>query len=133
MKSTLLALLFGLSLSTSAFANYKTVARCDSDCWLDRGDLSDAGRKCFKFYVSTDGVGNYTAKMIGGYDDAGNSNAYDLGPVLKSVSADGVTNWTTQTRSYVRSIQFTSTTPNTLCTIIDSNNNVYGGRSLSLR
>lgn len=134
MKNTTLALLFGLSLSTFAFANNKTnVARCDSNCWLDRGDLSDVGRKCFNFYISTDGVGNYQAKMIGGYDDAGNSNAYDLGPVLKSVSADGATKWTTQKKSYVRSIQFTSSSPNTSCTITDSNSQVYEGRSLSVR
>lgn len=135
MKSTLLVLLFGLSLNTIAFANNQAgnVARCQSDCWMDHGDLSDTGRKCFTFYVSADGAGNYQAKMVGGYDDAGNSNVYDLGPVLKSVTADGGTNWTAQTRSYVRSIKFTSMASNASCTITDGNNKVYEGRSLSIR
>jgi hypothetical protein len=133
MKNTILALLFGFTLSTFGFANEVNVLRCQSDCWLDQGDLSGVGRKCFSFYVSTDGEGNYQAKMIGGYDDEGNSNAYDIGPVLKSVGANGETNWKPQTKSYVRSIQFSSMTPNTSCRITDSNNRVYEGTSLSLR
>lgn len=134
MKSTILVLLVGLSLSTFASATNKTinVARCDSDCWLDHGDYS-GGRQCFDFYISTNGSGKYRAKMIGGYDDAGNSNAYDLGPVVKSVSADGETSFTTQKKSYVRSIQFSSMSPNSSCSIIDSNNRIYEGRSLSVR
>lgn len=128
MKSTILALLFGLSLSTFAFADY-TVARCQSDCWLDRGDFSGL-RHCFIFNILTDGVGNYRAEMIGGTDDDGNYNNFDLGPVRKSVSADGGMKWTTQPRILVKSINFKSMTQSASCTIIDSYNKIYQGTTL---
>lgn len=133
MKSLLLPV-FILALNAPTFAADKkiNIARCDSDCWVDRGDMSGVGRQCFIFYVSTDSAGNYFGEMLGGYDDAGNSNVYDLGPVSKTVSGSGMS-WYTQKKSYVKSIKFTSLAPNSPCTIVDSNNKIYEGRSVTAR
>ncbi|WP_413612347.1 hypothetical protein [Bdellovibrio sp. HCB-110] len=136
MKTFLFVLMTSL-IGASSLANAKSIdiARCDSDCWVDRGDLSGVGRKCFMFYISQNGANNFSARMMGGYDDAGNPNIYDLGSVVKGQDSSNGVIWTVQSSDAVKSIRFVSDSSlkNGACVVTDIYNRQYRGISVSPR
>jgi hypothetical protein len=69
------------------------------------GDLSESG-KCFMFYITQESDNQFSVRMDGGWDDAGNQNTYKLGPVKKSYGANGIVIWDLQKNDVVKSIEF---------------------------
>ncbi|MNT07914.1 hypothetical protein D3C72_1426370 [compost metagenome] len=82
------------------------------------GDLSESG-KCFMFYITQESGNQFSARMDGGWDDAGNLNSYKLGPVTKSYGANGYVIWSLQSNNGIKSIEFSTEnwTPEGTCTI----------------
>jgi hypothetical protein len=94
-------------VSSISMANVKSadIIRCNSQCWQDMGDLSESGQ-CFKFYITQESETQFSARMDGGWDDAGNQNTYKLGPVKKSYGSSGNVIWELQKNDGIKSIEF---------------------------